>query len=975
MSTAIVSAGSFLEMQFPVSKVSKESYNERKSGNSQTLPGIGKWWGRKPLVLVRAALLGLLVPPSGDPQKDRDIFLKLMTMDEEGLLRRKSKNLSYTEIWDLLQEEERDEYFDPQKIERGSALHHAIRGDSRKEKRKLKEKLQALAFNRLPYEDKLSYCDRPEQIDGPSPEAWTEINAHLGTNATDLSDLVRELGEKRFGRVPRVGDAFCGGGSIPFEAARLGFDVYGSDLNPVATLLTWASLNIIGGGQPVADSVREAQKRAHRVVDQQITEWGIEHNEKGWRADAYLYCVEVRCPETGMMVPLAPSWVIGERTRTIARLEPKAAGDRFDIHIEEGVERKDIKKARAAGTVRGTSMLHNPVLPDSQATRIDGLRDRRDGNGSGLRLWENQDVVPRPDDLFQERLYCIRWVETRPDGTERKYYRAPTEADLEREAKVLALLRERFSEWQGKGYLPSRRIEPGEKTDEPIRTRGWTHWQHLFNPRQLLQIGLFSQVHHELAFSPTEAAGCLLSLGKLADWNSRLSRWVSAGKMENGVQVFSNQALNTLYNYYTRPFRQIANAYFYKYTPSAIGGRELPIEPLDARDVSTKAEVWVTDPPYADAVNYHELSEFFLAWYDKPLARLFPHWAGDSRRALAVVGEGEDFRRSMVGCYRNLAGQMPDDGVQVVMFTHQDAGVWADLALILWAAGLRVTAAWTVATETDSAFKTGNYVQGTVLLVLRKRTSTDKAFPDELVFEIEDEVKRQLDTMKALDEDEADPNFGDTDYQLAAYAAALRVLTQYGTIEGMDIERELSRPRTSAETNPIASLIEQAVKIAADHLIPKGFDSFVWKTLTAEERLYLKGLELEAHGEYRNGAYQELARGFGVREYTYLYASGTANETRFMNATEFGRKELGKSAFGNSLVRNALFAVREACAAEETSIGRNWLRNEMPDYWSQRKALVEVLRYFERMGHSSDAWSEDAEAAGLVAGAVANDHA
>ena len=30
----------------------------------------------------------------------------------------------------------------------------------------------------------------------------------------------------------------------------------------------------------------------------------------------------------------------------------------------------------------------------------------------GLRLWENSDLVPRPDDVFQERLYCVRWVET-----------------------------------------------------------------------------------------------------------------------------------------------------------------------------------------------------------------------------------------------------------------------------------------------------------------------------------------------------------------------------------------------------------------------------------------------------------------------------------------------------------------------------------------------------------------------------------
>ena len=91
----------------------------------------------------------------------------------------------------------------------------------------------------------------------------------------------------------------------------------------------------------------------------------------------------------------------------------------------------------------------------------------------------------------------------------------------------------------------------------------------------------------------------------------------------------------------------------------------------------------------------------------------------------------------MVDCYRNLAEHMPENGMQVVMFTHQDAAVWADLSLILWASGLRVTAAWTIATETDSALKAGNYVQGTVLLVLRKRTETEPVFLDEISHQVE----------------------------------------------------------------------------------------------------------------------------------------------------------------------------------------------------------------------------------------------
>ena len=121
--------------------------------------------------------------------------------------------------------------------------------------------------------------------------------------------------------------------------------------------------------------------------------------------------------------------------------------------------------------------------------------DRRGENGTayGLRMWTNDDLVPRPDDTFQERLYCVRWVETYTDADGKKktykHYRSVTDADQAREATVLRLLEERFDAWQEKGYIPSRRIEPGDKTDEPIRTRGWTHWHHLFNPRQLLTSG------------------------------------------------------------------------------------------------------------------------------------------------------------------------------------------------------------------------------------------------------------------------------------------------------------------------------------------------------------------------------------------------------------------------------------------------------------------------------------------------------
>ena len=48
----------------------------------------------------------------------------------------------------------------------------------------------------------------------------------------------------RDGEPPAVLDPFCGGGSIPLEAQRLGLEAHGSDLNPVAVLITKALIEI-----------------------------------------------------------------------------------------------------------------------------------------------------------------------------------------------------------------------------------------------------------------------------------------------------------------------------------------------------------------------------------------------------------------------------------------------------------------------------------------------------------------------------------------------------------------------------------------------------------------------------------------------------------------------------------------------------------------------------------------------------------
>lgn len=177
----------------------------------------------------------MLMPTSDDPKKDRDIFLKILTMDDTGLWQRRSKSIPAKVIQANLSEEEWNELITDHEGNLKCTWSTELTSE---------EKEQALrkVFDQLSYDEKLTYCDRPEQIDGPGEEAWLEINRHLGTNAKNIQELVKEFGKERFGHPPKVGDCFCGGGSIPFEAARLGCEAFGSDLNPVAAMLTWPSM-------------------------------------------------------------------------------------------------------------------------------------------------------------------------------------------------------------------------------------------------------------------------------------------------------------------------------------------------------------------------------------------------------------------------------------------------------------------------------------------------------------------------------------------------------------------------------------------------------------------------------------------------------------------------------------------------------------------------------------------------------------
>ena len=954
---------SFIEKQFPVSKVSKESYKERKANNGQTLTGLGKWWGRKPLVLVRATILGCLMPSSDNPKKDMDIFLKIMSMDDKGLELRKSKSFTAKEMYELAIKDKKlrlkvGEWFDidGEKIKMASGVN--------------KKEVELAVFKTLGYDEKISKCIRPEQLSNLDEHTWNEINHHLGTSASNLQELIEQLSIKRYGRNVIVGDCFSGGGSIPFEAARMGCDTYASDLNPIAGLLTWANIHICGASEEELEQIKRFQKEVFDKVDYEITQLGIEHNEKEDRAVSYLYCVEADCPECGVKVPLSPSWVIGKGTKTIAILEQN--GNNFDIKVKMGASTSEMKEAEQAGTVAKNAL----VCPAcGQSTPITSLRkDRKDENGDivyGLRKWDKEEFDFREDDIYNERLYAIKYETS--EGN--RYYRHPNERDLENEQKVKNIVANNIVSWQEEGLVPSMAIESGLETERLYKERGWTHWNHLFNARQLLTNAMFLRISLENSQKLTDVVS-LLGINKIIQFNSRLTLWTPGAGVEKPTWVFYNQSLNTLFNYGCSGLKTLSTCWYFNLNQYETN-KNSKVVLLDARHVKSESDIWITDPPYADAVSYHELSEFFIAWDKNLFNKAFSNWYFDSKRILAVKGDS-DFSGSMIEIYTNIAKQMNDNGIQIVMFTHSDASVWAQLALIMWKSGLKVTAAWNIATETGaSGLKDGNYVNGTVILILRKQNSDETAYLDEINGDIRSEVKTQIESMQALD-DKEEPNFSDPDYVLAAYAASLKVLTSYKKIGELDLDYELNLAINNPSQSQVVKIIENAKKIAYDCIIPTDFDSYLWKELSHAERFYIKGLEGEKHNNYQISTYQEYARGFSIGSYSQLMANEKANTARLKTPTEFAMRSINDLPdFEKSILRTVLAAIH--IGIKENGIpekGLSHIKNDIPDYWGSREMLKQLLLFIkdtkdiENMTH----WAESADMAEHLYVLIDNDH-
>jgi hypothetical protein len=154
-----------------------------------------------------------------------------------------------------------------------------------------------------------------------------------------------------------------------------------------------------------------------------------------------------------------------------------------------------------------------------------------------------------------------------------------------------------------------------------------------------------------------------------------------------------------------------------------------------------------------------------------------------------------------------------------------------------------------------------------------------------------------------------------------------------------------------------------------------------WKELSGEERMFFKALEVAATGENRLSVYQDLARIYGVADYSELMASTEPNAsapvtpelvspgrlTRYEDITAADRNK-----WRYSVTRNVLVAVKTSTDAADAENGVAHLKLTT-DFWAVRaERIVPTLRYLIAVTPSVPGWSDASQYLGAVETAVRN---
>jgi len=521
-------------------------------------------------------------------------------------------------------------------------------------------------------------------VDDPSerPERFPTVEKQ-DAERTRLFDIIRSLMAKKLhdqpkvyaaanaemleqcdGKLPIVFDPFAGGGTIPLEANRLGFEAHAADLNPVAVLLNKCNLEIaprwtgtppvnpvdrktIGGTdswqgtQGLAADVRYygslVRERTIKSIGHLYPKVRLPKDQGGGETNviAWIWARTVASPNPAMQgkyVPLMSTYWLSSKSGKQFWLEPildSKIPDGWRFTVRTGAATKEQTAKIKLGTRLGKAQDFFCLLSKEPISR-----DYIQTEGKEKRL--RQTLVAIVAERKGGKLYL--------DATSAH---AGTAADAA-EATAIETARSTFLS----GTLPDR----ASITGGVCSAYGLNTWGHLFTARQLCTLITISdnikailpeiEGHASSArLSPTDARAYAqavttflgLALDRCADFNNWLCRWSPSN--QKVMNLYSRQALPMVWDYaeantlgsavgawstcceYVSDCVKVLNA------GTKVIGQAHQIDA--AMGINGLSDLLVsTDPPYYDNIGYATLSDFFYVWLRRTIGDLYPEHFG-----------------------------------------------------------------------------------------------------------------------------------------------------------------------------------------------------------------------------------------------------------------------------------------------------------------------------------------------------------
>lgn len=595
--------------------------------------------------------------------------------------------------------------------------------------------------------------------------------AHKYDIPLERIEQLKQEYRKVWGDVPTILDPFAGGGSIPFEALRVGINVDANDYNPVAYLIEKATLEYPQKyGQQILKDVSLALEWITNETKNELEQYYPKH-EGGDVAD-YIWAWSVKCPKCGFETPLVGQWWLVKNERKKIFLHPEVHENKLKLSIKNGsnAPEKTCYKGKGVCLSCGASIANDTI---------------------------KNEILNKGDEIL------LALVISKTRG---KDYSIPSEKDVESINKIKSVLTEKRQQFILDDLIPLDEM-PNDNRGTIWAKNYLKYWERMLNPRQLLlfitlvkNIRNYEKTH--LQSFPVEYRNAVITylafiLGKEMDYNCRSTSWHRLNQQIS--HALNSRAIGISWDHTeVNPFIKGSGS-FSGVTSSITDGLSYAIEKIGKKgkiqisnksitELDSHVKIIVTDPPYYDDIQYAELSEFFYAWESKAVNNFISQITIPKNEDMSIGGERDKntFNRLFNLTCKKFFNILDSDGMLVMFFAHSSLDAWDFVVNALQKSGFRITATWPLHTEnsTNPVARGNASIMSSIIIVARKRKTEKSGY----IEEIQDDVKTHL--LKRLDEFWKSGLRG-ADLTVSAMGATLDIITQYSEIKSYTGEMKI----------------------------------------------------------------------------------------------------------------------------------------------------------------------------------------